>query len=83
MSRNSKTKDEICLIKLYEQAKVKGDYDKVWSLEEIKTLLSQPKNRTYDIVKNLAQANFLKKVESGTYSITERGISLAKACISD
>ncbi len=67
------TPDERFLIKLYEAAMAGGDPHAILDYRGIAKSLGQKETATKNIVKHLAQANFLKKWDETTVSLTERG----------
>jgi Mn-dependent DtxR family transcriptional regulator len=68
------TPDERFLIKLYQTANEKGDLYLEVDMYAIAQSLGQKETATKNIVKHLAQANFVKKVSDTTIHLTERGV---------
>ncbi len=67
------TPDERFLIKLYETAMAGGDPHAVIDYREIAKSLGQKETAIKNIIKHLAQANFLKKAGETSVYLTERG----------
>lgn len=67
------TPDERFLIKLYETAMAGGDPHALQDYRGIAKALGQKDTAIKNIIKHLAQANFLKKWDDTTVSLTERG----------
>ena len=67
------TPDERSLLKLYEAAKKRGDLYAEIDYRPIAKELGQKETAMKNIIKHLAQANFLKKVDEYTVYLTERG----------
>ncbi len=71
------TLDERFLIKLYEVASKRGDPRRPINYQSIAKMLSLKETALKNIVKHLAQANFIKKIDETTLQLTERGCRLA------
>lgn len=67
------TPDERFLIKLYEAAMSGGDPHAMIDYRGIAKELGQKETAIKNIIKHLAQANFLKKADETTVYLTERG----------
>ncbi len=67
------TPDERFLIKLYETAMQNGDPHTPLDYRGIAKALGQKETAIKNIIKHLAQANFLKKADDTTVYLTERG----------
>lgn len=67
------TPDERFLIKLYELASAKGDPYSAVKIADVARGIGLKETATKNIVKALAQANFLKKGDNDTVYLTERG----------
>lgn len=67
------TPDERFLVKLYETASQTGDVHAVFDYRTIAKAIGQKETAMKNIVKHLAQANFVKKVDETTVHLTERG----------
>ena len=67
------TPDERFLIKLYETAMSGGDPHAMIDYRGIAKALGQKETAIKNIIKHLAQANFLKKADETTVYLTERG----------
>lgn len=72
--RPKTTPDERFLIKLYETALERGDPHAVVDYRDIAKSLGQKETAIKNIIKHLAQANFLKKETETTVFLTERGL---------
>ncbi len=77
----SKTIDEKFLIKLYEIAKTKDNYEAEIDCLEVGRAIGQREKTTKTIVKLLAQANFIRKIDSNIIQLTQNGIRLAEELI--
>ena len=73
MKRRSQTPDEILLIKLYKIAMDNGDPFYEIDLRGVHPQLGQKEIAVKNIVKLLAQANFITKVDETTVCLTQRG----------
>jgi hypothetical protein len=73
MNQRSKTPDERLLIKLYQIAMERGDPFSQIDLRGAAASLGQKESATKNIVKLLAQANFIKKIDETTVHLTQRG----------
>jgi Mn-dependent DtxR family transcriptional regulator len=71
------TPDERFLIKLYETAMAGGDPHAMIDYRGIAKILGQKETAMKNIIKHLAQANFLKKADETTVYLTERGCDFA------
>lgn len=67
------TPDEKFLIKLYETAMAGGDPHALIDYRGIAKGLGMKETATKNIIKHLAQANFLKKGDETLVYLTERG----------
>ncbi len=74
MGKKSLTKDETCLLRMQEQ----GGKEKLWHEEEIAKLAGTTTRRTATMLKELTQANFLRKHRDGSYQMTDRGERLVE-----
>ncbi len=70
---NRQTKDERFLIKLYELAK-----ESPIDPKQVASAIGQKEHATKNIIKHLAQANFIKKEDDGKISLTKRGIQFVQ-----
>lgn len=77
MNQKATTPDERFLVKLYLTAAQDGDPHKLLDYRGIARSLGQKETAMKNIVKHLAQANLLKKIDDTTVHLTERGCSLA------
>ncbi len=71
------TPDERFLIKLYQTALATGDPHAVLDYRGIAKAMGQKETAMKNIIKHLAQANFLKKVGETKVYLTDRGCALA------
>jgi hypothetical protein len=69
------TPDERFLIKLYQTAMDGGDPHAILDYRGIAKTLGQKETAMKNIIKHLAQANFLKKIDDTSVTLTERGCS--------
>jgi len=73
MSEKGRTPDEKFLIQLYRKAHELGDPYVPIDCRGIAASLGQKETAVKNIVKHLAQANFIKKVDQTTVLLTARG----------
>lgn len=73
MSFKGRTPDEKFLIQLYKTAHAGGDPYSGIDYRGIAHLLGQKELAVKNIVKHLAQANFIKKIDETTVILTSRG----------
>ncbi|MBF8262940.1 MAG: hypothetical protein HW387_605 [Parachlamydiales bacterium] len=73
MNQRSQTPDERLLIKLYQVAMESGDPFSHIDLRGAAASLGQKEIAVKNIVKLLAQANFVKKIDDSTVHLTQRG----------
>jgi hypothetical protein len=73
MNQKSQTPDERLLLKLYQIAMANGDPFSEIDLRGVAPILGQKEVAIKNIVKLLAQANFVKKIDDTTVHLTERG----------
>ena len=71
------TPDERFLLKLYEIAMENGDPHMPIDFRGVAKSLGQKETAIKNIIKHLAQANFLKKNDETTVFLTERGCDFA------
>ena len=76
MSR--RTKDESFLIKLYEEANEEGDFSVELNFQEIGKKMVLKERVIKTIIRDLAQANFVQKIDHDTIKLTQNGINLAQ-----
>ena len=69
----SRTPDEMLLIRLYQIAMDNGDPFYEIDLRGVQPHLGQKEKAVNNIVKLLAQANFIKKVDDTIIHLTQRG----------
>ncbi len=81
MKQKKLTKDELFLIKLYEEAEKRGDPFLEVDRYEIGQLISQNDRSVDNMIRMLAQANFLKKGEGNLVFMTSQGEALVKDLI--
>ena len=70
------TPDERFLIKLYQTAMAGGDPHAIMDYRGIANAIGQKECAMKNIIKHLAQANFLKKIDDTSVRLTERGCDL-------
>lgn len=73
MSHKGRTPDEKFLIRVYEAASSRGDPCLPVDFHNIARSLGQKETAIKNIIKHLAQANFVKKINASTLSLTELG----------
>jgi hypothetical protein len=73
MNQKSLTPDERLLMKLYQIAMGNGDPFSEIDLPRIAPALGQKEVAVKNIVKLLAQANFIKKIDDTTICLTQHG----------
>jgi hypothetical protein len=67
------TPDERFLIQLYKTAMQNGDPHSILDYRGIAKAIGQKETAIKNIIKHLAQANFIKKGDDTTVYLTERG----------
>ena len=77
MSQKGRTPDERFLFKLYEAVIERGDPHAEIEILGIARSLGQKETATKNIIKHLAQANFVKKVGETRVVLTRRGFDFA------
>lgn len=70
------TPDERFLIKLYQTAMKNGDPHMAIDFRGVAIAIGQKKTAIKNIIKHLAQANFITKVDETTICLTEHGCNL-------
>jgi Mn-dependent DtxR family transcriptional regulator len=73
MSHKGRTPDEKFLIRIYRVALEKGDPCKPVNFHAVARSLGQKETAIKNIIKHLAQANFVKKIDEDTLVLTELG----------
>lgn len=73
MNQKSQTPDERLLLKLYKIAMDNGDPFTEIDLRGVAPALGQKEIAIKNIVKLLAQANFIKKIDDSSVHLTQRG----------
>ena len=73
-----RTKDESFLIKLYETAQNEGDLNIEINFQKLGQELTLKDKIIKNIVRDLAQANFILKTDDNTVKLTQNGITLAQ-----
>ena len=68
-----RTADEKFLIQLYKSAEAAGSWSAPVDYRRILTLLGQKETMGKTIMKSLAQANFIKKLDETNIILTEQG----------
>ncbi len=79
MSATKSTPDERFLIKLFEIASRNGDPFTPVDLRIVAKEIGQKESATKNIIKMLAQANFLKRESENMVYLTQRGYDFVKA----
>ncbi|MBI5272797.1 MAG: hypothetical protein HY861_02300 [Chlamydiia bacterium] len=74
MSHKGRTPDEKFLIQLYKIASQKGDPFSSVLCGAVARALGQKETATKNIVKHLAQANFVEKLDEAAVVLTPRGM---------
>jgi Mn-dependent DtxR family transcriptional regulator len=69
------TPDERFMIKLYQTAMEGGDPHAMLDYRGIAKSLGQKETAIKNIIKHLAQANLIRKIDDTTLQLTERGCS--------
>lgn len=72
------TKDENFLLKIYETALSQGDMELQIDFVDLGRALKQKDRAIKTIVRDLTQANFVKKIDESTVVLTKNGINLAQ-----
>jgi len=72
------TKDEQFLLKLYDLAKDEGYFDLEINYLKFGQEMIYKDKITKTIVRDLLQANFVKKIDSETIQLTQNGITFAQ-----
>ncbi len=78
MNQKATTADERFLIKLYQTASQKGDPQHALDYRPIAKAVGQKETAMKNIIKHLAQANLIKKINETTVCLTERGCNLVQ-----
>lgn len=73
MTQKGKTADERFLIKLYEMATQRGNPFEEIDFREVAHAIGQKETAMKNIVKHLAQANFIKKSDDVKVYLTQHG----------
>jgi len=77
------TPDEKLMLRLYELAMQKGDpYQPVQPMRAAKCM-GMKETALKTIVKSLAQANFITKIDDSTVRLTQRGCDFVLSCKPD
>lgn len=77
MNKQGQTPDERFLVQAYKMAAAKGDPHTVIDARSVAKAIGQKETATKNIIKHLAQANFVVKEGEHRLSLTKRGIELA------
>jgi Mn-dependent DtxR family transcriptional regulator len=77
MNKQGQTPDEKFLVQVYKAASLKGDPQGVVDIRKVAKSLGQKEIATKNIIKHLAQANFVMKEGEHSLSLTKRGVDLA------
>jgi Mn-dependent DtxR family transcriptional regulator len=73
MSQKGRTPDEKFLIRVYETASRSGDPRVPVDFQHVARSLGQRETAIKNIIKHLAQANFVEKTSDRTLALTELG----------
>ena len=73
MSQKGHTPDEKFLIKLYKTAMENGDPFNEVDSRGVARAIGQKETAVKNIIKHLAQANFIKKIDDNTIYLTQHG----------
>ena len=76
--KSKTTQDERFLIKLYETALEEGDPEGPVNFKKVAKSMGQRETATKTILKTLAQANFIKKIDDTSLYLTKRGCSFVE-----
>ena len=76
MTQKATTKDELFLLKLYEMADKLGDPTTPLDRFLIGRAIGQNDHAIGNIIRHLAQANFIKKTDENCVALTQNGIAL-------
>ena len=80
MSQKGTTPDEKFLCKLYEIAMASGDPYLPIDYRGVGKAIGQKETAAKNIVKHLAQANFVKKIDETTFHLTPHGCDFVLDC---
>ncbi|MES2273060.1 MAG: hypothetical protein V4487_02580 [Chlamydiota bacterium] len=83
MTQKSQTPDERFLVKFYQTAVQSGDPCVPMDYRGIAKSLGQKETAMKNIIKHLAQANFVKKIDENVLYLTPRGCQFALDTIED
>lgn len=78
MTQKKATKDEFFIVKLYEEAGKLGDFFKPLDRYFIGQLIGQNDRSVDNMVRMLAQTNFIKKGEGNLVYMTRQGEAFVK-----
>jgi Mn-dependent DtxR family transcriptional regulator len=73
MSQKSRTPDERLMIAFYQAAMESGDPFRELEVPGIANALGQKETAVKNIIKHLAQANFIKKIDYSRVYLTQHG----------
>ncbi|HEY4254890.1 MAG TPA: hypothetical protein VGM34_00905 [Chlamydiales bacterium] len=79
MSQKAQTSDERFLLRLHTMASALGDPQKPISIQKVAKTVGLKETAVKNIVKHLAQANLVEKIEGDRVALTARGISLVES----
>lgn len=83
MTHRARTKDEMFMLKLYEEALKQPEIDTAFDRYKIGALVSLHPKGVDTICTLLCQANFVKKISKTELAITPQGIRLVKSLLED
>lgn len=81
MEHRARTKDEVFMVRLYEQASALNEMSSSFDRYYIGTLAGLQKRGVDTICTLLCQANFIKKLSATEVCITPHGIKLVEAIL--
>ena len=81
MQKKSLTKDEMYLVRLKEMAESSGDLFQEIDRYKVGQAIGQNNRSVDNIVRMLAQANFIKKGEGESIYLTPNGIALVASLL--
>ena len=81
--KSKSTPDERFLIKIYETAMENGENPMApVNFQKVAKSLGQKETATKNMIKHLAQANFLKKIDEMSLRLTQRGCQFVEDALS-
>lgn len=83
MTKKATTKDELLLLKLHEMALREGDPFGAIESHALGRAIGQNDRGTYTIIRDLAQANFIKKADGDAIYLTSNGLALVNQLLAE